>query len=101
MYKIVKVFQAKKKELEKEKKAHKRIKDSKEKDEPAIELAAITVAQSVQQQVRDFKVGQHCFINSSLLLKEALPVLMLCVPVFIFTSSSSALLRRPRCGLSI
>ena len=33
--------------------------------------------------------------------KEALSVLMLCAPVFIFTSSSSALLGRPRCGLSI
>ena len=34
-------------------------------------------------------------------LKEAVWVLMLCAPVFIFTSSSSALLGRPRCGLSI
>ena len=33
--------------------------------------------------------------------KEALSVLMLCAPVFIFTSGSSALLGRPRCGLSI
>ena len=32
---------------------------------------------------------------------EALSVLMLCAPVFIFTSNSSALLGRPRCGLSI
>ena len=30
--------------------------------------------------------------------KEALSVLMLCAPVFIFTSGSSALLGRPRCG---
>ena len=30
-----------------------------------------------------------------------LSVLMLCAPVFIFTSGSSALLGRPRCGLSI
>ena len=34
-------------------------------------------------------------------VKEALSVLMLCAPVFIFTSGSSALLGRPRCGLSI
>ena len=34
-------------------------------------------------------------------VKEAFSVLMLCTPVFIFTSSSSALLGRPRCGLSI
>ena len=33
--------------------------------------------------------------------KEALSVLMLCTSVFIFTSGSSALLGRPRCGLSI
>ena len=36
-----------------------------------------------------------------MLIKEALPVLMLCTPVSIFTSGSSALLGRPRCGLSI
>ena len=57
LYKIVKVFTAKKKEMEKEMKARKRIKDSKDKDDPEIELAAITVAQTVQQQVREFKVG--------------------------------------------
>ena len=34
-------------------------------------------------------------------LREALSVLMLCAPVFTFTSSSSALLGRPRCGLLI
>ena len=34
-------------------------------------------------------------------LKEALSVLMLCTPVFIFTSRSSALLGHPRCGLWI
>ena len=34
-------------------------------------------------------------------LKEALSVLMLCTPVFIFISGSSALLGRPHCGLSI
>ena len=33
--------------------------------------------------------------------KEAPSVLMLCALVFIFTSGSSALLGRPRCGLSI
>ena len=33
--------------------------------------------------------------------KEVISVLMLCAPVFIFTSGSSALLGRPRCGLSI
>ena len=32
---------------------------------------------------------------------SALSVLMLCTPVFIFTSGSSALLGRPRCGSSI
>ena len=35
------------------------------------------------------------------LLKEASLVLMLCAPVFIFTSGSSALIGRPRWGLSI
>ena len=34
-------------------------------------------------------------------VKEALSVLMLCAPVFIFTSGSSALLGRPRCALWI
>ena len=34
-------------------------------------------------------------------LFKALRVLMLCTPVFIFTSGSSAHLGRPRCGLSI
>ena len=34
-------------------------------------------------------------------LQEALSVLMLCAPMSIFTSGSSALLGRPRCGLSI
>ena len=34
-------------------------------------------------------------------LKEALSVLMLCAPVFIFISGGSALLGHPRCGLSI
>ena len=34
-------------------------------------------------------------------VKETLSVLMLCAPVFIFTSGSSALLGCPRCGLSI
>ena len=38
-----------------------------------------------------------CFAQT----KEALSVLMLCTPVFIFTSGSSALLGCPRCGLSI
>ena len=33
-------------------------------------------------------------------LKEALSVLMLCTPLFIFTSGSSALLGCPHCGLS-
>ena len=41
--------------------------------------------------------GNNCIIK----VKEALSVLMLCAPVFIFTSGSSALLGRPRCGLSI
>ena len=35
------------------------------------------------------------------LFKEALSVLMLCAPVFIFTSGSSALLGHPHCGLLI
>ena len=41
--------------------------------------------------------GNNCIIK----VKEALLVLMLGAPVFIFTSGSSALLGRPRCGLSI
>ena len=34
-------------------------------------------------------------------LQEALSILMLYAPVFIFTSGSSALLGCPRCGLSM
>ena len=33
--------------------------------------------------------------------KEALSVLVVCVPVFIFTSGSSALVGHPHCGLLI
>ena len=40
-------------------------------------------------------------ISSSASFKEALSVLMLCAPVFIFTSGSSALLGRPHCGFLI
>lgn len=57
MYKNAKIFQVMKKEAEKEKKAAKgRIKDSKEKDEDEVELAAIKVSHTVQQQIRNFKV---------------------------------------------
>ena len=41
--------------------------------------------------------GNNCITKD----KEAFLVLMLCAPVFIFTFGSSALLGRPRCGLSI
>ena len=40
-------------------------------------------------------------VDDDVVVKEALSVLVLCAPVFIFTSGSSALLWRPRCGLSI
>ena len=43
----------------------------------------------------------HCTMHWHCAVKEALSVLMLCAPVFIFTSSSSALSGRPRCGLLI
>jgi len=57
MYKNVKIFQVMKKEAEKEKKAAKgRIQDSKDKDEEQVELAAIKVSQTVQEQIKDFKV---------------------------------------------
>ena len=48
--------------------------------------------------------GFHAVLNSQKnSFKETLSVLMLCTPVFIhvFTSSSSALLGRPCCGLSV
>ena len=44
---------------------------------------------------------QSAAYGSQVVVKEALSVLMLCAPVFIFTSGSSALLERPRYGLSI
>ena len=34
-------------------------------------------------------------------VKKAISLLMLCTPIFIFTSSTSALLGHPRCGVSI
>ena len=56
MYKIVKIFQSMQKEAQKEKKSR-RITDSKEKkDQPEEEMAAIKVALTVQQQIKDFKV---------------------------------------------
>ena len=56
MYKIAKVFQSMKKDAEKEKKGHRRVKDSKEKEEPETELAALVVTHTVQHQIREFKV---------------------------------------------
>lgn len=56
MYKIAKVFQSMKKDAEKEKKGHRRVKDSKEKEEPDTELAALVVTHTVQHQIREFKV---------------------------------------------
>ena len=46
-------------------------------------------------------VMQICVTHERFFLKEALSVLMLCAPLFMFTSRSSALLGRPRCCLSI
>ena len=59
MYKITKVFQAMKKEAEKEKKGNRRVKDSKEKEEPGSEIAALVVSHAVQQQIREFKVSYY------------------------------------------
>lgn len=56
MYKIAKVFQSMKKDAEKEKKGHRRVKDSKEKEDPETELAALVVTHTVQHQIREFKV---------------------------------------------
>ena len=58
MYKIAKVFQAMKKEADKDKKGHSRVKDSKAKEEPEAEMAALMVAKTVQDQIRDFKVNK-------------------------------------------
>ena len=43
----------------------------------------------------------HAIFRRYVPVKEVFSVLMLCAPVFIFTSGSSALLGRPRCGLPI
>lgn len=59
MYKIAKVFQSMKKDAEKEKKGHRRVKDSKEKEELETELAALVVTHTVQHQIREFKVLLH------------------------------------------
>lgn len=56
MYKIAKVFQAMKKEADKDKKGHSRLKDTKAKEAPEVEMAAVVVAKTVQDQIRDFKV---------------------------------------------
>ena len=50
---------------------------------------------------QDLDLNFLVIIRAKFHIKEALSVLMLCAPVFIFTSGSSALLGRPRCGLSI
>ena len=48
------------------------------------------------------KPGNHPTTSGGMMsyaaFKEVLSVLMLCAPVFIFTSGSSALLGHPRCG---
>ena len=51
------------------------------------------------QIVRSLSMMQ--FVGGRKASRNYLSVLMLCAPVFIFTSGSSALLGRPRCGLSI
>lgn len=56
MYKIVKVFQLMKKDVEKEKKGYRRVKDFKEKEELDIELVVLVVIYIVQYQIREFKV---------------------------------------------
>lgn len=56
MYKIVKVFQLMKKDVEKEKKGYRRVKDFKEKEELGIELVVLVVIYIVQYQIREFKV---------------------------------------------
>lgn len=48
-----------KKEAEKEKKGNRRVKDSKEKEEPGAEIAALVVSHAVQQQIREFKVSYY------------------------------------------
>lgn len=56
MYKIVKVFQLMKKDVEKEKKGYRRVKDFKQKEELEIELVVLVVIYIVQYQIREFKV---------------------------------------------
>lgn len=51
-----------KKEAEKEKKGNRRVKDSKEKEEPGSEIAALVVSHAVQQQIREFKVSYYDLI---------------------------------------
>ena len=52
---------------------------------------------SVSVTAHDYESDLYSFQK----IKEALSVLILCAPVFIFTSGSSALLGCPHCGLSI
>ena len=47
------------------------------------------------------QASKHVSLLKVTKILKKLSVLMLCVPVFIFTSGSSALLGCPRCGLSI
>lgn len=70
MYKIAKVFQAMKKEADKDKKGHSRLKDTKAKEAPEVEMAAVVVAKTVQDQIRDFKVccGNYLSAVHSLLV---------------------------------
>ena len=62
--------------------------------------------QNISHYKRKDKWSDPCSYEATwavveVLFKEALSVLMLCAPVFIFTSGSSALLGCPHCGLSI
>ena len=59
----------------------------------SIQLVMVCRPAEFEASALDHKIGWQ--------FKEAPSVLMLCAPLFIFTSSSSALLGRPRCGLSI
>lgn len=97
MYKIAKVFQSMKKDAEKEKKGHRRVKDSKEKEELETELAALVVTHTVQHQIREFKVllssqgGCHFNLSIDVFLHETFPsVLHLIYSSYLSTSWSSS-----------
>ena len=64
-------------------------------------LSLFNTFSNIELKFHIFSRQHSTSVNSKFGFKESLSVLILCTPVFIFTSGSSALVGLPRCGLSI